>query len=88
MFGGVMIKEKGIMVCNPVYYEMDGLKERYAELYTDEPTLNDLIDIAYKYAEEDLACGFGHEVDSSEFIVLFVDPIREIEEGVKGTNVY
>ena len=83
-----MDKEKGIMVCNPVYYDMDKLKEVYAEDNTDEPTLNDLIDLAYKYAEEDLACQFGHEVDSSEFIVLFVDPLRAIEEGVKGTNVY
>lgn len=83
-----MDKEKGIMVCNPVYYDMVTLKERYAELYTDEPILDDLIDLALKYAEEDLACGFGHEVDSSEFIVLFVDPLRAIEEGVKGTNVY
>ena len=83
-----MDKEKGIMVCNPVYYDMVTFKERYAELYTDEPILDDLIDLALKYAEEDLACGFGHEVDSSEFIVLFVDPLRAIEEGVKGTNVY
>ena len=83
-----MDKEKGIMVCNPVYYDMDKLKEVYAEDNTDEPILDDLIDLALKYAEEDLACGFGHEVDSSEFIVLFVDPLRAIEEGVKGTNVY
>lgn len=52
-------------------YSIKAVYELLVESGAEDITLQDVINVIESYAKNDLSCGFGHELDSDDFQLVF-----------------
>ena len=52
-------------------YSIKAVYELLDESGAEDITLQDVINVIESYAKQDLSCGFGHEIDSDDFQLVF-----------------